>query len=52
MFYNFKNKLQARQINETYTWTAFAQARVWQPIPTTIPALPNTCFFAYPDSAI
>jgi hypothetical protein len=27
------------------------QARVWQPIPATVPALPNTCFFACPDFA-
>ena len=26
--------------------TANAQARVWQPIPATVPKLPNTCFFA------
>lgn len=25
---------------------SYAQARVWQPIPATVPSLPNTCFFA------
>jgi hypothetical protein len=31
---------------------ANAQARILQRIPATIPALQNTCFFAYPNFAI
>jgi hypothetical protein len=37
--------LAARQIF-CNIMTSNAQARVWQPIPATIPSLPNTCFFA------
>jgi hypothetical protein len=32
--------------------TSDAQARVLQPVPATVPALQNTCFFAYPDLII
>ena len=35
-----------------YQEFADTQARVLQPVPTTFPALQNTCFFARPDSAI
>jgi hypothetical protein len=38
--------------NPHYTMTSDAQARVLQPVPATVPALQNTCFFACPDSAI
>jgi hypothetical protein len=47
--------LAARQICTeltVYQDFANAQARVLQPIPTTVPSLQNTCFFAYPDPAI
>src|SRR5450759_2452534 len=46
--------LAVRQITPSshYTRTSDAQARVLQPFPATVPALQNTCFFAYPDSAI
>ncbi len=45
--------LAARQIAcPHYTRTSDARARVLQPIPATVPALQNTCFLAYPDSAV
>ena len=47
--------LAARQIcTEPAVCQDFANAlaRVLQPVPATVPALQNTCFFAYPDSAV
>ena len=36
-----------------YIWTfPLHKTRVLQPFPATIPSLQNTCFFAYPDSAV
>jgi hypothetical protein len=46
--------LAARQIcTELAVYQDFAdtQARVLQPLPATVPALQNTCFFAHPDLA-
>jgi hypothetical protein len=37
--------------NSLCNMTSDAQARVLQPVPATVPALQNTCFFANPDSS-